>query len=264
LKQFEDFVVIWDFNCKQIGLFFLPFSLLFLLYVTRSLFFFRVCCELWSGGIVGFCQGLLWIEMGRRSMFHFFHPKTHSLKLFLCFWWLCFRIRTRHLQFFASTLNGQRSMNCQSTYYTRIWFDPPLDLMFWTFIEDFLWVFWHNVAFVINQIQHQPQSGSISNSLMPAHLLHKSHSLSNSTEAWEEATSAIRQSMQLAISFACFWYHGLFLASSPTNTESFGHCIRTSPDYFLGVSVVISKWHRYRSGGNYRLSQQNVSEQIES
>lgn len=103
------------------GLFFLSFSLFFLLYVIRSFCFFRVCCELWSGGIVGFCQGLLWIEMGRRSMLHFFHPKTHSSKLFLCFWWLCFRIWTRHLQFFASTSNGQRSMNCQSTYYT-----PPL------------------------------------------------------------------------------------------------------------------------------------------
>jgi hypothetical protein len=136
----------------------------------------------------------------------------------------------------------------------HLWFDPPLDLMFWTFIEDFLWVFWHNVAFVINQIQHQPQSGSISNSLMPAHLLHKSRSLSNSTEAWEEATPAIRQSMLMAISFACFWDHGLFLASSPTNTESFGNCIRTSPDYFLGVSVVISKWHHYRSGGDRQIT----------
>ncbi len=243
--------MIWDSNCKQIGLFFLPFSLLFLLYVSRSFCFFRVCCELWSGGIVGFCQGLLWIEMGRKSMLHFFHPKTHSLKLFLCFWWLCFRIWTRHLQLFASTLFGQRSMNCQNTYYT-----PPLvwsSLMFWIFIEDFLWVFWHNVAFVINQIQHQPRSGSISNSLMPAHLLHKSHSLSNPTEAWEEVRSAIRQSMLMAISFACCWDHGLFLASSPTNTVIW-KLHQNKSRYFLGVSVVISKWHHYRSGGDRQIT----------
>jgi len=58
----------------------------------------------------------------------------------------------------------------------------------------------------------------------------------------------------MAISFACFWDHGLFLASSPTNTESFGNCIRTSPDYFLGVSVVISKWHHYRSGSDRQIT----------